>query len=334
MHATAFLKAPEQSETVPIVVVFGTQRYLRQMVLDSIYQRVLGADETDDVGPTRFDGKNTDLKTVGDELFTVSMWGDRRLVVVDDADDFVSKNREGLEKYLKSPAKKSLLVLLVKSWPKTTRLAKQTAKIGLDVQCADLSGAELTRWLCETAQQQHGKRLPRAAAQLMAELAGNELGLLEQELAKLSAYVGDRPQIEADDVGALVGGWKAETTWAMAAAVRSGDLGKALSCLDKLLVAGEAPQKVFGGISFVFRKLAVATELARQGAALGVALKQAGVFPREIDHSAGYLRRIGRPNAEKLLGHLLSADGDLKGASRVSDRIQMELLLTKLSSRG
>ena len=44
-----------------------------------------------------------------------------------DADEFVTKYRGPLEKYFEKPARKSVLVLNVKTWAKTTRLAKQVA---------------------------------------------------------------------------------------------------------------------------------------------------------------------------------------------------------------
>ena len=259
------------------------------------------------------------------------MWGDRRLVLVDDADDFVSKHRAALEKYLQQPAKKSILVLDVKSWPKNTRLAKAVAKIGLDIECKALSGRELSNWLTEVCEEEHGKQISRDAIALLVELAGVDLGLLDQELSKLVAYVGDAKRIGADDVRALVGGWKAETTWTMLDAVRDGRLGTALTCLDKLLVAGEAPQRILGGISFVFRRVAQATEISRQGVPLNAALRQAGVFPRDVGPSEAYLRRIGRRRAEQIYPLLLTADGDLKGSSRAPLRLQLERLLIELS---
>ena len=100
---------------------------------------------------------------------------------------------------------------------------------------------------------------------LLRELAGEDLGLLEQELAKLAAYVGSRSTIEADDVRTLVGGWRTETTWAIAGAVRRGRSGEALDLLDKLLNAGESPHKITAGLTFVFRRLAQAVERCAKG---------------------------------------------------------------------
>ena len=149
---------------------------------------------------------------------------------------------------------------------------------------------------------------------MIHELAGADLGLLEQELAKLSAYVGQRTTIEIADVETLVGGWATETTWSIAAAVRRGETGEALDLLNQLLDAGESAYKILGGLTFVFRRLAQAVALSGQGTSLDRALGEAGVFPREIGESAAYLRRLGRAEAQWISSRLLEADSALKGA--------------------
>jgi DNA polymerase-3 subunit delta len=329
MHATAFLKAPP-AKVGAIAVLFGEEHFLKRAAFECLCRLVLGEDE-EHLGLTRFAGDQVDLKTVCDEVRTISMWGSSRVVVVDDADRFVSQNREGLEKYLQKPAKSSLLVLDVKTWPKTTRLAKAVPKVGLEVECSPLSGNDLVRWISETAKNAHGKSLNREVAGLIRELAGDDLGLLEQELAKLSAFVGDRTVIEIADVQTLVGGWATETTWSIAAAVRRGETGEALDLLNQLLDAGESPHKILGGLTFVFRRLAQAVELSGQGSSLDRALGEAGVFPRELGESAAYLRRLGRAEAQRLSGRLLEADSALKGALIIPERHVLETLIVKLA---
>jgi DNA polymerase-3 subunit delta len=329
MHAAAFLKAPP-AKVGAIAVLYGEQHSLKRAILERLSELVLGNDP-DHLGLTRFAGDQVDLKTVCDELRTISMWGVSRLVAVDEADRFVSENREGLERYLQKPAKNSVLVLDVKTWPKTTRLAKAVPKVGLDLECSPLSGNDLIRWMADTAKNEHGKSLSRESAALIRDLAGDDLGLLEQELAKLSAFVGERKTIEPADVQALVGGWATETTWSIAAAVRRGDAGEALDLLNQLLDAGESAHKILGGLSFVFRRLAQAALRAGHGSALDRALGEAGVFPRDLGESAAYLRRLGRAQAERLSSRLLDADGALKGAVIVPERQVLETLVVELT---
>jgi DNA polymerase-3 subunit delta len=329
VHAVALLRSKTLPAVGPVAVLVGEERHLKRGVFERLVQDVLGGDE-ESLGLTRFAGEDAELKTVCDELLTVSMWGDRRLVIVDNADRFVSQFREGLEKYLTHPARKSVLVLDVKSWPKTTRLAKAVVKIGLEVDCSPLSGAELLRWLVDTARAAHGKTLARDAAALIRDLAGDDLGLLEQELAKLAAYVGTRSTIEADDVRTLVGGWRTETTWAIAGALRRGRTGEALDLLDRLLNSGESPHKTVAGLTFVFRRLAQAVERVREGAALDAAVREAGVFPREIGESTAYLKRLGRNEALQIFSRLLWADVSLKGGLTVPERQILETLVVNL----
>jgi DNA polymerase III subunit delta len=333
MHTTAWLKDPSAQNIGPVAVLYGAERFLKQHALEELRRQILGPDD-DEVAVTRFAGETIDLRSVVDALLTVSMWSPRQIVLVEDADDFVSNFRDGLEKYLDRPAKKSVLILDVKSWPASTRLAKKTLQIGLPLDCNALKPAELTAWLVDWCKRRYERKIGRDAAQRMIELAGTSFGLLDQELAKLTSYVGEAGTIDTGTVEKLVGGWKAETTWKMLDAVRDGRIDLALPMLDKLLVAGEHPLKLLGGINYVFRPLVQATEISRRGTALNAALAQAGVKSFQLAAFEQYLRRIGRVRAEKIGHFLLQADLDAKGAGNLPDRVGMERLLVQLAGVG
>ncbi len=331
MHATEFAKQADQAQAATMVVLFGAESHLKTSVLASLCQELLGCPIEDAIGLTRFTGKDVDFRTVRDEVQMVSMFSPLKIVIVEQADEFVSANRSQLEAFAEKPVGKSKLVLEVKKWPGNTKLAKKVAKKGLPIECAELTGGRLTGWLTRQAKEEYEKHLTRDAAQLMTELAGSGLGLLDQELQKLAAYVGDRDKIGAEEVRTLVGGWKAETTWTMINAIRDGQVDLALNCLQKLLHAGEAPQKILGGMNYVFKKVAQATELSRRGKPLPAALKEAGVYYKEIDAMQQYLRRIRRPRAERILNRLAQADFHLKGGSRLPNHLQMEQLVLWLA---
>ncbi|MDA0832183.1 MAG: DNA polymerase III subunit delta [Planctomycetota bacterium] len=329
MHTTQFLRKPEAVAVAPMIALFGDDRYLKQQGLEQLGRLLLGDDA--EFNLVKFPGASTELRNVLDELRMVSMWGDRRLIVIDDADDFVSANRAALEKYLDKPAAKSVLVLDVKRWPGNTRLAKQVEAKGLSLECTPLQGNTLTKWIAETCRTQHQHEMTPAAIQLLVDLVGSSLAVLDQELAKLSSFAGERTKIDVDDVTTLVGGWKAETTWDMLRAVNEGQIGKALTLLDKLLVAGEPPLKILGGVSSVFRKLSKAVDLAVLGTPLPAALSKAGVFPRDIGTSEKFLRRMGRHRAGRFREWLAAVDRDLKGASPLPERLLLERALIRLS---
>ena len=328
MHATEFLASKVPALPSSVLVMYGPERYFRHEILN----RIPGASGEDaELSLTRLSGETAEIRDVMAELKTVSMFGDHRIVLIEDADDFISANRAILEKYVAQPAKKSLLILDVKSWPKNTKLFKIVDQHGLSVECGDLTGVKLQKWLQKIAKDEFGKQLDSEAAALTIQLAGDGLNLLEQEIAKLASLVGDASVITRDDVPKVVGGWRTETTWAMLDAVRDGHPGKAIESLDKLLKSGESPQKVLGGVTFTFRKFAEATERARTGTPLREAISAAGVFSNAIGSGEAYLRRIGFERASRILQWLIEADTEMKGGSRVDPAIQLERLFVRLS---
>ena len=328
MHATEFLASKAPAAPMSVLVMFGAERYFRQEVL----QRIPGASGDDaDLSLTRMNGETAELRTVMTDLKTVSMFGDQRIVLIEDADDFVSNNRAALEKYVIQPARGSLLILDVRSWPKNTKLNKLVEQHGLALECGELSGAVLVKWLQKTAKDDYGKMLDRESAALIVQLVGDGLNLLQQEIAKLASLAGEAESITRDDVTKVVGGWRTETTWVMLDAVRDNQPGKAIEALDKLMLAGEAPQKVLGGLTFVFRKIAEATEKARTGTPLREAISSSGIFPMAVGPCEAYLRRLGFERASRILQLLIEADTDMKGGSRVHPHRLLERLFVRLA---
>lgn len=332
MHATELIAKKTPLDDKPVLALFGTERFLKLEILKSLPGLGTDADsDSDGVELTRVRGKDADLRSVCDELQTMSMFGDRRIVMIDDADDFVKSHRAGLEKYVANPASGSLLILDVTTWQKSTKLYKAIQKVGINAECSELKGAALSKWLVEQATSVHEKSMDKQTAALMIELTGNSLGLLQQELDKVAALVGDSREITLDDVTKVVGGWRVETTWVMLDAIRDGDVGAALNNLNKLILAGEAPLRILGGMVFTFRKYADAAELARISRDLPGSLRKAGVFPQAVPAAEKYLKRLGFAKASQILQMLVEADSGLKGRSRVDPRLQLEKLFVQLA---
>lgn len=328
MHAIDFLAEKKPFPNVAFLAMYGPERHFRSEIL----QRIPGAsgDEAE-LSLTRIAGEGADFKTVMTDLKTVSMFGDRRIVVIEDADEFVKANRAALEKFAAQPARGALLILDVKNWRKTEKLYKLVDQHGLNLECGELTGAALQKWMQKYAKDVWGKVLEKESAALICTLAGEGLTMLQQEIAKLASLVGDAETITRDDINKVVGGWRTETTWAMLDAVRDGNPGPALENLEKLLKAGETPQKVLGGVVYVFRKFADATERARQGTPLREALLAAGVFSGAVGPGEAYLKRLGFEKASRILALLVEADTEMKGGSRIDPGILLERLFVRLA---
>jgi DNA polymerase-3 subunit delta len=338
LHAIDYLDAPQEHAPQPVNVVFGDEAFLKRQVLSNLKKQALGTGDAD-FSLTVFEGKQAELADVLDELSTMAMFGgSTRLVLVEEADDFVTRYRPELENYVDSPRPTGRLILETKSWPATTRIYKAVAAKGLPIDCSAPKAGEIPKWLIGWARKTHGVQLAMAAAGMLVDFVGTELGLLDQEVSRLALSVGEDRKISAQTVSQNVGSWRARTTWDMLDAALAGDLKGALTQLDRLLLAGEHPVAVLAQIAATLRRFAAATRivLAGEGARSRVnvrdALEQAGVRSFVLKKAEVQLRHLGRERGSQLYRWLVETDLALKGNSAVPPRLVIENLLIRLSA--
>jgi len=327
----------------PVCVVYGDDAFLRSCAVRNLRNQVLAAEDAE-FAQCRFDGDSTklDFKEVRRELQTTAMFGGGlRVVRVDDADTFISKNRAELEGYAAKPSSQAILILQVKSFPSTTKLYKLLTATGLLIDAKMLSEKEMPGWVVRWSKERYQTPCEKVAAEMIVERIGMEhgSGLLDQELAKLSLMVTDpKKGITPELVEQGVGSWRTRTVFEMLDLALAGKTAAAVRQLNALVSAGEDPIGILAPISSTLRKLAAATELIldaeRQGRKMTVrsALEKAGVKSFVLGKTEEQLRSLGRHRGTKLSQWLLQLDFDLKGDSRSEKRLLLETFIIKLSA--
>ncbi len=205
----------------------------------------------------RVDGASDDLKLadVLDDVRTLSLLGDRRVVVVDNADKFITAHRKALEKYCAAPVATGTLVFVCHSFPKGQNLYKRIAAIGCVIDCETPTRRALDPWIIRRAKDKYGKRLSVDAARRLRLNVGDAPSLLNGELAKLASFVGGRDAIEEADIEALVGQHREEKVFAIVDAVLEGDAPAALRQWDQVLATDRAaPGRALGGLAYGLRR--------------------------------------------------------------------------------
>jgi DNA polymerase-3 subunit delta len=332
MHAIDFLRNPSKVAVKPIYALHGEDAYLRSEVLRAIVRRVVPGDEDDELATRRFAGDQATLADVLDEVRTLPFFSKRRLVIVEGADPFVTAHRRELEAYTERPSESGVLVLLVKVWQPTTRLAKLVDQNGLGVECKGPSDRVLHSWLVHLAKSRYDTVLDEDAARLLIELAGPEAGVLVSELEKLSVYAGDRRRIQTDDVARMVGAGRIETVWKVLDAATTGRIDLALEDFDGLIQAGEEPIRFLAGMSVSLLKVYHAGRLRRARVDLRDACAAAKIPSFAIEKTQQQHAHLGPGRVDRLPELLLQADLDIKGSSQLDARTLLERLLIRLST--
>ena len=151
MNALEWLRETGATPVRPVYTVYGDDSYLVRESVRRVMRTVLPGEDQES-GISRFTGSATSLATVLDELFTLPFFSRRRLVVVEEADTFVTKHRKDLEAYVARPSTTGILLLQVKQWISTTNLAKLVDANGLAINASAPRESDLVKWLVTARQ--------------------------------------------------------------------------------------------------------------------------------------------------------------------------------------
>ena len=259
IHAFDFLTNPPASSP-DVVAVFGNDVTLRAWVLQQVAR---------DGDVMQVEGETTKWSDLKDELATASLFdfGDsKRTVMVRGADPFLSSHRTELEKYAAKPGTASRFVIELDSFASNTRLYKALDKDQLLVACGaavdtkrGVTAALRQKFICNYLAARHHSKLTKAAADALVELLGEEIGMIDTEIAKLALYLEPGGTIDESLVRDVVAGWQGKTVWQINDAIAAGDASEALRHLDKLMSGGQPPIALLPQIAWALRRLGMAT---------------------------------------------------------------------------
>ncbi len=338
IHAFELLDQGEENYP-DVIAIFGGDTALRSWVL----KRMTSCGDLMQVS-----GDVAQWSDLKDELSTASLFDfgeGKKTIVIRDADPFLSGHRSEVEDYVAEPRSASRLILEFESLASNTRLYRSINSHHLLVSChgavdkkRGVTNAMRQKFICGYLANRHHVKVTKGAADALVELLGEELGMLDSEIAKLALYRDPGDKLDESLVREVVTGWQGKTVWEINEAIASGDASEALRQLDKLMSGGQPPIALLPQIAWSLRRLGMATALFLHWERMGRnfrledALGNAGFRNHEIQRAKAQLKGIGRERAKHFLGWLLDADLRLKGthSKAGADRFLLENLVVRL----
>lgn len=321
------------SNPAPVYAVCGGEVFLKRQAMDRIVRDVLGnADRS--LAMSEYDCATTAAELAGvlDDLRTLPFLSERRLVVVREADKFISAYRQELEDYTASPSPTGVLLIECKSLPGNTRLAKQIAKIGELLKFDSMPAYKVPGWLAGHCKDGYDVQLDAKAAAKLVDLIGPELGLLDAEIRKCVLYIGDRKQITLADVDALVGQQREEQVWNILSAIGAGDEKRALNLWEDVCQTDRAAEaRAVGGIAFTVRRLLKAKRAEEAGASSAELMRE--LWIRDERQLRRELGAFTTAQVEQMLSRLLEADVAAK-TGLASVQTSIERFIIDMSRRS
>lgn len=276
------------------------------------------------LGVTRHDGKDDSPEAIvmsGASQGLFAALDERRVVIVERADLLASDSFVA-----EFPPDAALILVttekLAASRGRRAQRPKKDRAEAVDLQAAvsaaggrverisRLPSSEIPGWIAGRAQLR-GLRLAPAAVQALAVAVGADSDRIEQELAKLAAFAGDRP-VEAADVRALVAGAIESDVFALTEAVVKQDAKGALARLDELLADGQAAQQILALLFWQFRVLLFASAMRGTEDANRMAKAIHASSPASLYRWQAQARRIDRKIVTRAYETLYATDLAIK----------------------
>ncbi|HEX4125012.1 MAG TPA: DNA polymerase III subunit delta [Tepidisphaeraceae bacterium] len=288
----------------PVYALVGPDLFLQLQAIAGILREMPA-----DVQRLDIEGERAELAEVLDELRSFAMFGGGKLVIVRDADAFISKYREQLEDYLAAPSDSSTLVLRLSTLPSNQRIYKAIAKVGAIEQCVPPKLRDLPAWAIKRAQSQYKLHLAIDAAQLLVDLLGDGMARIDNELAKL-AISNEGQKITAEQISMTTAFQREREMWDMTDALGAGRPAEALRRWRQLLALD--PSTEFRAVTWLtlwLENVRKALAMQKRGMDIFAICSQLRIWPREAQQP--FMRTasaLGEGGAARALDLLTTVD--------------------------
>ena len=343
------IKKAEQGEILPVWLVVGEERMLKDAVIAAITKAAL-AGGLPDFNHDKFTAGETDVDKILGATRTVPMMAKKRVVFVRGLERWDtasaasgdSDSHDGgkalppldrLAEYAKAPIDSTTLVLVAQKLDGRRKIVALAKKQGFVVDCAQVEGRQLPGWIKNRAKLK-GHTIEQDVCELIAEIAGPDLSYLDDVLERLSLYVGKDAPITEEAVAVNVTRVRLADTWNLVDAASTKDLGKVLALFADVYDPRDRGLPLVGAIAWSLRQLLKLQSALGSGASMDEAARRAGIYPafRAREH-AQKLKAFRPRELERWLVVVQETDLALKSSRRPADAI-LEEMFTRLCRKA
>ena len=314
-----------KENTSPVYLLSGEESFLKEELVKKIVSTL--PPESLDFDYDIFHGGENSGEDIVSQALTFPFGSSHRLIVVKSAELLKKEDREKILTYVENPSASTYLILLADIKNTRDSFFSKVAQKAVEVDFRTMYDNEIPAWLRKRALL-FEKQLSTRAAYELKEHAGTDLRLLASELEKLSIQVGDRKEIEAEDVETSVGESKLRTGFEFADAIVEKKATLALKVLSSLLQHGKTAAEIIGLLAWQFRRIWKAKIYMEKGMRGPEIAKELRIPYFHIRKLVSYTERFSHSRLEEIFSALLETD--IKAKTGESPALALELLVIRL----
>lgn len=336
MSYTELMKLAKSNKLPPVILLYGIESFFIQNLQNEISKTVLS--DSGEENLSTYDLEEVPIEEAIIDAETYPFFGDRKLLILHNPFFLTAKqvkvpfehDIEQLENYLKNPVDYSVVVLIapyekLDNRKKVTKLLRKQAMVA---ECNPIKDHEAKKWIKALADELNITIEPEAYDVFEGELIIN-LHLIQQEIQKLAAYVGENGIVTKEIAEKLIAHTANSSALRLVDAVLERDLVKAMLIQQDLKKMKEEPIGLIALLAFQFRTILRVKLLKQKGYNQFQIQKQIGGHPYVIKIASDRERRFSVERLNDIIHLLTNTDAAIK-QGQVEKHLGFELLLFNL----
>ncbi len=304
-----FLKEFEKERLFPVYLLLGEDRRSKGEVILQLRKRIFDVEDEEEASISNYYGDEATTEEIIETLTTLSIFSQKRLVVVHDFDRL--KNVKPLIEYIDSPNLLSILVLLAEKKSVSKGIEDSVRKRGKACVFWPMFQNEGERWISGKLSELKIRAKPDALKYIIKVTGTNKNDLLNQ-VECISNYLGKGEVLTIDRAKKIIAKLYRYTVFDLCNRLFLEEAKDILEVFRWLVSSGEDLVKIEYFCSRELRKIIMAYSLWERDYPFHRIASELGFKKSEAHRIGNILNRISSSTIRKLFSNIVHLDYEIK----------------------
>ena len=256
------VKSIKQRNILPVYFFFGEDSFSIDTSVSALNE-AMKPFITSDFDKETFYGDEKPLLDIIDFASAFPFGSEKKFIIYKEFEKV--RDKKNLLPYVESPSDFTVLLIVHNGSIQNpdTVLYRTLLDNDFIYEAKELKGKNLINWLIDYCEA-NKKALRTENAQMLVDIAGENRSMLEAQLDKIFTFIGDKPEINLDDIKALSSSLKEYSIFDLQNAIAKKDKARAMKLAFNLLEKGQETTFIIHMLTRYFTGLARVNEMTEK----------------------------------------------------------------------
>ncbi|MBQ4633858.1 MAG: DNA polymerase III subunit delta [Bacilli bacterium] len=311
-----------------IYVLYGLEKFL----IEAEVEKIIKTNNIDQFSISKYSAKQTNLDDVFFDVDSMSLFGNKRVIIVDDAYFFTGekasddKALDKIEKFLTSFATNNIVIFIINSekMDERKKITKLVKKVG---QVKEFNAKTDANLMINSLLSEY--KISAANINLIKKRINNKLEVVNNEIEKLIIYKGSEKEIAEEDIYNVISEYPNIDFFEFIDDIINKKIPEALKTYQELLKLKEEPIKIIVTLANQFRLMYQAKKLFQSGYLERDIVSETGEHPYRVKLAISKAQKYRDEDLIDLLKKLGEINLNIK-KGLVDSKTSLELFILDL----